>query len=66
MSDDIRKWPCENFSTCGNTIFFGPKDEEYYKQQGWVRPDGSVIKPRRCKPCRAKKRAEKARELQNG
>jgi hypothetical protein len=41
---------------CNNYVFFSEKDAEFYKAKGWVRPDGSPIKPKMCQKHRDEKR----------
>lgn len=50
----VDKYECANFNKCGNYIFFTERTKEYFIQQGWVYPDGSPMKPKRCKSCREK------------
>ena len=47
---------------CQNTIYFGSKDRAYYISRGWVDEMGEPIKPKRCKSCRAKRKAKQERE----
>lgn len=56
----LDKYECKNYDTCHNLIYFTEKDQEYYLQKGWTYPDGSVVKPKYCKPCRVQRKADKA------
>ena len=52
---EVEKYECKNFTKCGNYIFFGPRDLEYFVQRGFVKADGSVSKPKLCRPCKKQK-----------
>lgn len=62
MSDNetLEQYNCRNFKDCNGIIKFTEKDKEYFIQRGWVNPDGSPTKPAYCKPCRNKRKAQKA------
>jgi hypothetical protein len=45
----VEKYKC---ITCGNDIFFGDRDREFYIKQNYVDLNGEPIKPKRCKECR--------------
>lgn len=68
MQNDIvdtgERYDCKT-PNCGNSIYFGSKDREYYIQREWVDAAGEPIKPKYCKPCREKRKQERAqREAQ--
>jgi hypothetical protein len=58
---DVERYPCIE-KDCNNFVYFGPKDEEYYVMRGWVKPDGSINKPKRCKECRVKRNKRYAKK----
>lgn len=61
MSDNAEKYNCRNFDDCKGVIVFTERDKDYYIQRGFVNPDGSISKPRYCKPCRVKRKSQKAK-----
>lgn len=42
---------------CNNMVVFTNIDEDYYREKGFLKPNGQVSRPSRCKPCRIRRKA---------
>jgi hypothetical protein len=54
----VEKYPCAT-PGCNNFVYFSERDEKFYREKGWVDEKGNVIKPKRCKACRERRKAQR-------